>query len=99
MTLETFLQGCAGKVAVLLGQNGSGKTVLMSSLGQQWANGLVSLHYCYIQSLLGFFFRSNLGIKLCSVVLVLSCTTHTVHSNYQLHFKGKCHNTYFGSYK
>lgn len=46
MTLETFLQGCAGKVTVLLGQNGSGKTVLMSCLGQQWAHGLVSLHYC-----------------------------------------------------
>ncbi|KAG8012861.1 Protein NLRC5, partial [Nibea albiflora] len=37
VTLETFLQGCAGKVTVLLGQSGSGKTLLMSRLGQQWA--------------------------------------------------------------
>uniref|UniRef100_A0A3Q2CZE1 NACHT domain-containing protein n=1 Tax=Cyprinodon variegatus TaxID=28743 RepID=A0A3Q2CZE1_CYPVA len=36
LTLESFLQGCAGKVTVLCGQPGSGKTVLMSSLGQQW---------------------------------------------------------------
>lgn len=47
VTLETFLQGCAGKVTVLLGQSGSGKTLLMSSLGQQWARRLVSLHICY----------------------------------------------------
>ncbi|XP_041651647.1 NLR family, CARD domain containing 5 isoform X2 [Cheilinus undulatus] len=40
VTLETFLQGCAGKVTVLLGQAGSGKTVLMSCLGQLWAHGL-----------------------------------------------------------
>ncbi|XP_074533690.1 protein NLRC5 [Halichoeres trimaculatus] len=40
VTLETFLHGCAGKVTVLLGQAGSGKTLLMSRLGQQWANGL-----------------------------------------------------------
>lgn len=55
MTLETFLQGCAGKVTVLLGQNGSGKTVLMSSLGQQWAHGLVSLHYCHYLVTVGVF--------------------------------------------
>lgn len=47
MTLETFLQGCAGKVTVLVGQSGSGKTLLMSSLGQQWAQGLVGLHYSH----------------------------------------------------
>ncbi|XP_020496151.1 NLR family, CARD domain containing 5 [Labrus bergylta] len=40
VTLETFLQGCVGKVTVLLGQAGSGKTLLMSCLGQQWAHGL-----------------------------------------------------------
>ncbi|XP_032380022.1 protein NLRC5 isoform X2 [Etheostoma spectabile] len=39
VTLETFLQGCAGKVTVLVGQAGSGKTLLMSCLGQQWAHG------------------------------------------------------------
>ncbi|XP_072241398.1 protein NLRC5-like isoform X2 [Leuresthes tenuis] len=43
LTLETFLQGCAGKVTVLVGEAGSGKMLLMSCLGQQWANGLVSL--------------------------------------------------------
>uniref|UniRef100_A0A3Q2NVL9 NACHT domain-containing protein n=1 Tax=Fundulus heteroclitus TaxID=8078 RepID=A0A3Q2NVL9_FUNHE len=36
LTLESFLRGCAGKVTVLAGQAGSGKTLLMSSLGQQW---------------------------------------------------------------
>uniref|UniRef100_A0A7N8YQT9 NLR family CARD domain containing 5 n=1 Tax=Mastacembelus armatus TaxID=205130 RepID=A0A7N8YQT9_9TELE len=40
VTLETFLQGCAGKVTVVVGQAGSGKTLLMSCLGQQWAHGL-----------------------------------------------------------
>lgn len=42
VTLETFLQGCAGKVTAVVGQPGSGKTLLMSCLGQQWAQGLVS---------------------------------------------------------
>ncbi|KAM9755064.1 protein NLRC5 isoform 2-T2 [Menidia menidia] len=40
LTLEAFLQGCAGKVTVLVGEAGSGKTLLTSCLGQQWANGL-----------------------------------------------------------
>ncbi|XP_024911906.1 protein NLRC5 isoform X3 [Cynoglossus semilaevis] len=40
VTLETFLQECAGKVTVIVGQAGSGKTLLMSHLGQQWACGL-----------------------------------------------------------
>nr|XP_040018522.1 NLR family, CARD domain containing 5 isoform X1 [Gasterosteus aculeatus aculeatus]XP_040018524.1 NLR family, CARD domain containing 5 isoform X1 [Gasterosteus aculeatus aculeatus] len=40
VTLENFLQGCAGKVTVLVGPAGSGKTLLMSCLGQQWAHGL-----------------------------------------------------------
>lgn len=44
VTLDTFLQGCLGKVTVLVGQAGSGKTLLMSTLGQQWAHGLVGLH-------------------------------------------------------
>lgn len=46
VTLETFLQECAGKVTVIVGQAGSGKTLLMSHLGQQWACGLVSRHSC-----------------------------------------------------
>ena len=51
LTLETFLHGCAGKVTVLVGQAGSGKTLLFSCLGQQWADGLVSFHFlhCYIR--------------------------------------------------
>ncbi|KAM4553761.1 protein NLRC5 isoform 2-T3 [Fundulus diaphanus] len=40
LTLESFLRGCAGKVTVLAGQAGSGKTLLMSSLGQQWTEQL-----------------------------------------------------------
>lgn len=44
VTLDTFLQGCTGKVTVLAGLAGSGKTVLMTRLGQQWAHGLVSFH-------------------------------------------------------
>uniref|UniRef100_I3JYV5 NACHT domain-containing protein n=1 Tax=Oreochromis niloticus TaxID=8128 RepID=I3JYV5_ORENI len=36
VTLETFLQGCLGKVTVLVGKTGSGKTLLTSCLGQQW---------------------------------------------------------------
>uniref|UniRef100_A0A3B3HR08 NACHT domain-containing protein n=1 Tax=Oryzias latipes TaxID=8090 RepID=A0A3B3HR08_ORYLA len=38
VTMETFLRGCKGKVTFLVGQAGSGKTLLMSCLGQQWAN-------------------------------------------------------------
>lgn len=52
VTLDTFLQGCLGKVTVLVGQAGSGKTLLMSTLGQQWAHGLVGLHSffsCYLK--------------------------------------------------
>nr|XP_015820675.2 NLR family, CARD domain containing 5 isoform X1 [Nothobranchius furzeri] len=40
LTLESFLQGCAGKVTLLCGPAGSGRTLLMSCLGQQWADGL-----------------------------------------------------------
>uniref|UniRef100_A0A3B3XCQ6 NACHT domain-containing protein n=1 Tax=Poecilia mexicana TaxID=48701 RepID=A0A3B3XCQ6_9TELE len=40
LTLESFLQGCTGKVTVLAGQPGSGKTLLMSFIGQQWTKGL-----------------------------------------------------------
>ncbi|KAF1387211.1 hypothetical protein PFLUV_G00103010 [Perca fluviatilis] len=48
VTLETFLQGCAGKVTVLVGQAGSGKTLLMSCLGQHWAHGLGPIPSSYL---------------------------------------------------
>ncbi|XP_049429201.1 NLR family, CARD domain containing 5 isoform X1 [Epinephelus fuscoguttatus] len=54
VTLETFLQGCAGKVTVLVGQAGSGKTLLMSCLGQQWAHGLGPVPSSYLFILLEF---------------------------------------------
>ncbi|XP_044049750.1 NLR family, CARD domain containing 5 isoform X2 [Siniperca chuatsi] len=54
VTLETFLQGCAGKVTVLVGQSGSGKTLLVSCLGQQWARGLGPLPSSYLFVLLEF---------------------------------------------
>ncbi|XP_047451402.1 NLR family, CARD domain containing 5 isoform X2 [Mugil cephalus] len=54
LTLETFLQGCAGKVTALVGQAGSGKTLLMSCLGQQWANGLGPVPSSYLFVLLEF---------------------------------------------
>ncbi|XP_051238598.1 protein NLRC5 isoform X4 [Dicentrarchus labrax] len=54
VTLETFLQGCAGKVTVLVGQSGSGKTLLMSCLGQQWACGLGPIPSSYLFVLLEF---------------------------------------------
>uniref|UniRef100_A0AAQ6AJY4 NACHT domain-containing protein n=1 Tax=Amphiprion ocellaris TaxID=80972 RepID=A0AAQ6AJY4_AMPOC len=46
LTLETFLQGCEGKVTVLVGQAGSGKTLLMSCLGQQW--GPIPSSYLFV---------------------------------------------------
>ncbi|XP_028263532.1 protein NLRC5 isoform X2 [Parambassis ranga] len=54
LTLETFLQGCAGKVTVLVGPAGSGKTLLMSCLGQQWAKGLGPIPSSYMFILLEF---------------------------------------------
>nr|XP_020442917.1 protein NLRC5 isoform X2 [Monopterus albus] len=54
VTLETFLQGCAGKVTVFVGQPGSGKTLLMSCLGQQWARGLGPIPSSYLFILLEF---------------------------------------------
>ncbi|XP_070686829.1 protein NLRC5 isoform X2 [Pempheris klunzingeri] len=54
MTLETFLQGCTGKVTVLVGQAGSGKTLLMSCLGQQWALRLGPIPSSYLFVLLEF---------------------------------------------
>ncbi|KAM6937966.1 protein NLRC5 [Xenentodon cancila] len=53
-TLETFLHGCTGKVTVLVGQAGSGKTLLMSNLGQQWAKGLGPIPSSYLFVLLEF---------------------------------------------
>ncbi|XP_035498016.2 NLR family, CARD domain containing 5 isoform X5 [Scophthalmus maximus] len=54
VTLETFLQGCAGKVTVVAGPAGSGKTLLMSCLGQQWAHGLGPVPSSYLFVLLEF---------------------------------------------
>ncbi|XP_054475450.1 NLR family, CARD domain containing 5 isoform X2 [Anoplopoma fimbria] len=54
VTLETFLQGCAGKVTVLVGPAGSGKTLLMSCLGQHWAQGLGPVPSSYLFVLLEF---------------------------------------------
>ncbi|XP_073328167.1 protein NLRC5 isoform X2 [Pagrus major] len=54
VTLETFLQGCAGKVTVFVGQSGSGKTLLMSVLGQQWAHGLGPVPSSFLFVLLEF---------------------------------------------
>ncbi|KAM9375884.1 protein NLRC5 isoform 2-T2 [Pholidichthys leucotaenia] len=54
MTLETFLHGCAGKVTVLVGRAGSGKTFLMSLLGQQWSQGLGPIPSTYLFVLLEF---------------------------------------------
>ncbi|KAM9854726.1 protein NLRC5 [Aulostomus maculatus] len=54
VTLESFLQGCTGKVTVLLGQAGSGKTLLMSCLGQQWAHGLGPIPSSHLFILLEF---------------------------------------------
>lgn len=47
VTAQMFLQGHAGKVTVLMGQSGSGKSLLMSTLGQQWAHGRVRFHYSH----------------------------------------------------
>uniref|UniRef100_A0A3Q3BA05 Protein NLRC5-like n=1 Tax=Kryptolebias marmoratus TaxID=37003 RepID=A0A3Q3BA05_KRYMA len=54
LTLEAFLQGCAGKVTVLCGPAGSGKTLLTSCLGHQWANGLGPIPSSYLFVLLEF---------------------------------------------
>ncbi|XP_037539229.1 NLR family, CARD domain containing 5 [Nematolebias whitei] len=54
LTLETFLQGCAGKVTVLCGPAGSGKTLLTSCLGHQCASGLGPIPSSYLFVLLEF---------------------------------------------
>ncbi len=77
VTLDTFLQGCAGKVTVLVGQAGSGKTLLMSCLGQQWARGLVSLHFShYSVFILKFTFACSVSPVTWKLFL-----THSVGSN------------------
>lgn len=50
MPLGTFLNECAGKVTVLIGPSGSGKSFLMSHLGQQWARKLVSVQHTFLLS-------------------------------------------------
>ncbi|KAF3854430.1 hypothetical protein F7725_022485 [Dissostichus mawsoni] len=54
VTLETFLKGCAGKVTILVGPAGSGKTLLMSCLGQQWAQRLAPIPSSHLFVLLEF---------------------------------------------
>ncbi|XP_071398515.1 protein NLRC5 [Centroberyx affinis] len=54
VTLESFLQGSAGQVTVLLGQAGSGKTLLMSCLGQHWAQNLGPIPSSHLFVLLEF---------------------------------------------
>ncbi|XP_056138424.1 NLR family, CARD domain containing 5 [Lampris incognitus] len=54
VTLESFLQGSVGQVTVLLGQAGSGKTLMMSCLGQQWAKGLGPIPSSFLFVLLEF---------------------------------------------
>ncbi|XP_034061773.1 protein NLRC5 isoform X1 [Gymnodraco acuticeps] len=54
VTLETFLNGCAGKVTILVGPAGSGKTLLMSCLGQQWAQRLAPIPSSHLFVLLEF---------------------------------------------
>uniref|UniRef100_A0A667WVZ0 NACHT domain-containing protein n=1 Tax=Myripristis murdjan TaxID=586833 RepID=A0A667WVZ0_9TELE len=46
VTLDSFLQGSAGQVTVLLGKAGSGKTLLMSCLGRHW--GPIPSSYLFI---------------------------------------------------
>lgn len=43
-----------GKVTVLVGKTGSGKTLLTSCLGQQWASGLVSSLFVNIYNYLRY---------------------------------------------
>lgn len=54
MPLEMFLNGCTGKVTVLIGPSGSGKSLLMSCLGQQWARKLGPIQPSVLLVLLEF---------------------------------------------
>ncbi|KAM6946322.1 protein NLRC5 [Aplochiton taeniatus] len=54
LTVESFLQSAAGRISVLLGHAGSGKTLLMSRLGQDWAQGLGPIPPTSLLLLLGF---------------------------------------------
>ncbi|KAF3689150.1 Protein NLRC5 [Channa argus] len=54
LTLDNFLQGCVGKVTVVVGQTGSGKSLLMSCLGQQWGQGLGPIPSSFLFILLEF---------------------------------------------
>lgn len=67
VTLENFLQGCAGKVTVLVGPAGSGKTLLMSCLGQQWAHGLVRLQFDHQPSIAFVCIFSSISGIICAV--------------------------------
>uniref|UniRef100_A0A672HZ51 NACHT domain-containing protein n=1 Tax=Salarias fasciatus TaxID=181472 RepID=A0A672HZ51_SALFA len=54
VTLDSFLQESTGKMTVLTGQAGSGKTLLMSRLGQLWADSLGPIPSSYLFVLLEF---------------------------------------------
>ncbi|XP_055011098.1 NLR family, CARD domain containing 5 isoform X2 [Boleophthalmus pectinirostris] len=54
VTLDTFLQSSMGKVTILYGPPGSGKTVLMSRLGERWACDLGHIPSSHLFVLLEF---------------------------------------------
>uniref|UniRef100_A0A671VS52 NLR family CARD domain containing 5 n=1 Tax=Sparus aurata TaxID=8175 RepID=A0A671VS52_SPAAU len=84
VTLETFLQGCAGKVTVLVGQSGSGKTLLMSVLGQQWARGLGPVPSYFLFILLEFRQLNLLSRPLSLSELLLSFSEQRAIVDYLL---------------
>lgn len=67
VTLDTFLQDSRGKVTVLYGLPGSGKTMLMSCLGQLWARDLGPAPTSHLFVLLEFrhlnFISHNLSLS------------------------------------
>lgn len=67
VTAQMFLQGHSAKVTVLMGQSGSGKSLLMSTLGQQWAHGRVSFHHSHYLLTI----RMLSGTLDCSVLIFL----------------------------
>ncbi|KAJ0029588.1 hypothetical protein NQD34_004585 [Periophthalmus magnuspinnatus] len=54
VTLDTFLQGSTGKVTILYGKPGSGKTIHMSHLGELWACDLGHIPSSHLFILLEF---------------------------------------------
>uniref|UniRef100_A0A3B3DIZ7 NACHT domain-containing protein n=1 Tax=Oryzias melastigma TaxID=30732 RepID=A0A3B3DIZ7_ORYME len=78
VTLENFLRGCKGKVTFLVGQAGSGKTLLMSCLGQQWGNA------SYLLVLLEFRQLNQLSRSLSLSELLKSAHIGTNYINFNL---------------